>query len=34
MFQGSSPKVVGFSIYAKIVVSLNKKKSIFLTPLN
>ena len=34
VFKGSSPKVVGFSNYAKIVVSLNKKKSTFLTPLN
>lgn len=32
--KGSSPKVVGFQYYAKIVASLNRKKSTFLTPLN
>ncbi|TXD92232.1 hypothetical protein ES724_14570 [Gillisia hiemivivida] len=31
---GSSQKLVGFRDYAKIVVSLNRKKSTFLTPLN
>lgn len=31
---GSSPKVVGFQDYAKIVASLNRKKSTFFTPLN
>jgi hypothetical protein len=34
MIKGSSPKVVGFRTYAKIVVSLYRKKSTFLAPLN